>query len=274
MSYPGLIVTDLDLTLLQTEFYVKDKDLQALRKAHDLGYLIALCSGRSVYMLLSRLEQWGLEGIVDIVIGCNGTQYYDIREGGKVIDLGGVTRAMVKEALELSSVEELGFAWYTEHEVYSNENNPQAEIIAEQMGIPLVYIPDDKLVESFPDIWAKGVFFLKSADQQYIRKIIEDGKTEAFEVMFSGELILELLPEGINKGTAINEMCVRNNISIDKVMAIGDEENDLAMLENAGFAVAMGNAKQPLKDIADYITADIENCGLAEAVELFISRNK
>ena len=57
---------------------------------------------------------------------------------------------------------------------------------------------------------------------------------------------------------------------MEEVMAIGDGSNDIPLLEAAGLAVAMGNARDELKEIADYITLPVDRCGLGAAVRLFL----
>ena len=63
---------------------------------------------------------------------------------------------------------------------------------------------------------------------------------------------------------------LEKKIEIKDVMTIGDENNDIEMLEFAGIGVAMGNAKQHIKDKADYVTDTNENDGVAKAIEKLI----
>ena len=63
------------------------------------------------------------------------------------------------------------------------------------------------------------------------------------------------------------------NVSKDEIIAVGDAENDLDMIEYAGLGVAMGNASESVKKIANYITADNNNDGIAEVIEKFILNN-
>ena len=59
-------------------------------------------------------------------------------------------------------------------------------------------------------------------------------------------------------------------MSLDEVIAIGDGPNDIPLLTSAGLAVAMGNAPEELKAVADYVTLDIDHSGLAAAIERFL----
>ncbi|WP_274533236.1 HAD hydrolase family protein [Photorhabdus temperata] len=74
----------------------------------------------------------------------------------------------------------------------------------------------------------------------------------------------------MNKGTAAKAVADHLGITRDKIMCIGDHNNDLAMIEFAAVGVAMGNAEQGVKDIAQFITATNEQDGVAIAINKFL----
>ena len=78
------------------------------------------------------------------------------------------------------------------------------------------------------------------------------------------------MKRGSSKGEAVQHFADYLNISYDDVMCIGDSENDLSMLKVAGVSVAMGNATPEVKEQADYITADNQHGGVAQAIYHFI----
>jgi len=265
----GLIAIDMDGTLLQREFTIKDKDLAALKKAHDQGYMIAICTGRGAAVIIKHMTALRLDDIADVLIGSNGSQYYDVKDK-EIEDLGWITKECMVEGLRLCGDEKFGFSWYTGDVLYSNKNNHRLEIMAKQMAADTVVYEDEELIENLPERWPKAIFFLKEERQRYLKDYIEKHKTQPFDLVFSENLFMEMIPQGINKGTALDEVCKRNNIDHKDVMAIGDGENDIQMLQKSGFAVAMGNAVAVMKENADYVTADIENCGVAEAIEKYL----
>lgn len=79
--------------------------------------------------------------------------------------------------------------------------------------------------------------------------------------------MLEVVPKGVNKWTGISKYLRQAGLGPSNVLAIGDGMNDYHMLLNAGCSVAMENAKQPVKDIADKVTASNDNDGVARALE-------
>lgn len=80
---------------------------------------------------------------------------------------------------------------------------------------------------------------------------------------------LDILPKGGGKGTGIRAAMERYGLTEDEIMAFGDGENDMVMLELAGIGVAMGNAEEPVKALADYVTASVEENGISQALRHF-----
>jgi Cof subfamily protein (haloacid dehalogenase superfamily) len=93
---------------------------------------------------------------------------------------------------------------------------------------------------------------------------------EKYTVVFSAKFFLEFLNKETNKGKALKALCEYLKIDPSEVMAIGDEENDLSMLEYAGHKIAMDNANKKLKDIATYITSSNNDEGVGKAVEKLV----
>lgn len=82
--------------------------------------------------------------------------------------------------------------------------------------------------------------------------------------------MLELLPVGNSKGNGLKKLLAYMNIPFENVLAIGDGENDIEMIQMAGIGVAMGNAIPKLKEVANYVAASNDEDGVAEAVERFV----
>ena len=78
--------------------------------------------------------------------------------------------------------------------------------------------------------------------------------------------ILEIVPKDVNKGEAIKILSSYYNIDISEVIAVGDDENDISMIVAAGLGVAMGNAKQCVKEVADFITLSNEENGVGKVI--------
>ena len=85
----------------------------------------------------------------------------------------------------------------------------------------------------------------------------------------SGSRSVEINNVGVSKGNAVKVLAEHYGIKREEIVAIGDNENDLSMIEYAGVGIAMGNAIDSLKEISDYITNTNKNNGVANALEKY-----
>ena len=81
---------------------------------------------------------------------------------------------------------------------------------------------------------------------------------------------LEILPAGTDKWNALERLANRKGIAADQIVAIGDDTNDVAMVENAGLGIAMGNAHESVKEAADVVTEPNSEAGVARAIERYL----
>ena len=81
---------------------------------------------------------------------------------------------------------------------------------------------------------------------------------------------LELVPQGIDKALSLGVLLKKTEIGREEIIAMGDGYNDLSMIKFAGLGIAMGNAQEPVKKAADYITSSNEEDGVAEAIHKFL----
>ena len=78
---------------------------------------------------------------------------------------------------------------------------------------------------------------------------------------------LEIIPGGVNKGSAVAELAASLGIPMDAVMAIGDQDNDIPMIAGAGIGVAVGNASPAVRAAADRVVGTNDRGGVAQAIE-------
>ena len=86
----------------------------------------------------------------------------------------------------------------------------------------------------------------------------------------SADIYLEIFPEGANKGEALEAICKALNIRREETIAFGDQELDIPMLRKAGTAIAMGNAIEELKKLADFVTGSNNDAGIASALNRYL----
>ena len=92
---------------------------------------------------------------------------------------------------------------------------------------------------------------------------------EYYTYLVHNDAIAELVPKGHTKATGMQKMCEALGIAREDTFAIGDSVNDLAMLEYAGYGIAMGNGTPEAKQVADYVTTDLADDGIYHALAHF-----
>lgn len=104
-----------------------------------------------------------------------------------------------------------------------------------------------------------------------LKRYVEKTAGDIFDLFYSSETYLELVKKGVSKGNALAATAQEANVPLAETIAIGDSDNDLSMILQAGLGVAMKNGEAHVKAAADYITErSCEENGVAEVIEKFI----
>lgn len=264
-----LLALDLDNTLFDSQKRVSLKNKKALFAARDKGVKVVLTTGRPLKAIDYLLKELDLLGEDNYLITFNGGLVQ--KTNGQVIDKSALTRqevSLIREEMEklslpvdiLSDGTVYSLSSRGNHSLY-HQANPRLHFreISDLSDLPQDIVYNKAVIVFEPD-------FL---DQQ-IPKIPASLRRQ-FEIFKSRELILEVMPKGVHKAVGLNLLCQHLGISRSQVMAMGDEENDLTMLEWAGLGIAMKNASDKIKQVADAVTEkDNNDSGVAWAIEKYI----
>jgi Cof subfamily protein (haloacid dehalogenase superfamily) len=147
-----------------------------------------------------------------------------------------------------------------------------AEILEECAIVNLEPVQTTELM-TMPERPSK-IMLISRLDQIAALKQIQESVQSVATGTFSKSNYLEILPAGVNKAKALAKVAAAFGLKLSQVAAIGDGPNDLEMLHEAGFAVAMGNASDRVKSAADLVVSTNDNAGVAEAVHTILHRNR
>lgn len=237
-----LIALDMDGTLLNNQQEVSEENRAAIAKAQEQGVHVVLSTGRS--LLTCREYAQSLQ-LSSYLITVNGSEIWD--ESGQLVERKLIDASHIEKMWNLTQEHKLNFWAVTTDKVWRDEF---PEDIASQEWLKFGYdIPDDALRE------------------EVLKQIagISD-----FEISNSSLTNLEINALGINKAKGIMTVCERLGISMDEVIAMGDSLNDMAMIEAAGCGIAMGNAQEAIKEVADWVTDTNVNNGVAKAISHWV----
>lgn len=116
----------------------------------------------------------------------------------------------------------------------------------------------------------KFLIRLDPSEVEQYRKELQENFGNRISAALSHNVYMEITDKGVNKGRAVSMLAARLGIDRSEVMAIGDSPNDKKMLEWAGMGIAMGNASQEVKLVADNVTLPIEKDGVAKALYEYV----
>jgi len=243
-----LIALDMDGTLLNNEHEVPHENQVAIEKAKEQGFHVVISTGRSLSTCKEIIEPLGESAYL---VTINGGEIYD--QHFNLIERNSFDPKDVRKLWDLTQKHQASFWSSTVQGRFSSQDPFEGE-------------PEDYE-------WIKYGFNFE--DEELRDTIIAELKDhDSFEVTNSSPLNLEINPAGINKATALRKVSKWLDITMDNVMAVGDSLNDIAMIREAGFGVAMGNAQDIVKEEANMVTGtNVEN-GVAQAIEYVLERKQ
>lgn len=238
-----MLAIDLDGTTLTDDKRITDETKFWIRRAATNGVTVSFATGRGVQTAQSIWEELRLDSPMVLV---NGAEVWE--SPGKLRERHIIAREDIYRLHLLA--EEAGASFWG----YSTESLTSKRHWTEAM---------------FERDWMK--FGIRHDDLQVIRQlrdVVESWGT--VEVTRSAPVNMEISPKGISKETGVRSVCELLGIDMREVMAIGDNLNDLRLIQSAGFGVAMGNADEELKRAADGYTDSNERDGVAKAIRHYL----
>ena len=251
-----LITLDLDGTLLNLDGNCTDYAFDVLVRARNKGIIIILNSGRPYYAMNQKI----LDLPYDYISTCNGQAIYT-KQGELVIE---------KEPLSAEEIRTI-FNVASKHFCVANLDY-ETKILS---GARLIFLPLAiifNFLQSFrwvgkqrvqakqylfyssncPLIEKNGKIFFSSF-YPILQQIEKEMNKLGYVGFYTSKHWLEILHKDIDKGSALTSICEFLNIDLKDTVAFGDGENDIPMLETAGYAIVMGNGMDKTKEKADEI---------------------
>lgn len=263
-----LIAMDLDGTLNNDEKRITEKTLAALLEAQKKGIRLALASARPSPGLYKERDILQMSENGGILMSYNGGRIVEAGTGKVLYETAmdmETARSVLRflETLPVTPILDDGVQFYvTDPEGYKVRyecwNNRMECTQVEDLAAFLTFAPVKILMSVQPD------------QLPTVQEKIASFLPESLTVVQTAPFYLEVIPKTINKGQGIRDICKVLGLDTGEVIAFGDAANDIPMLLAAGMGVAMGNAQQPVKDAADFVTLSNNEDGIAVALQRFL----
>lgn len=251
INYP-LIVSDFDGTLVNEDGTISQQNKDAISAYIQDGGAFAISTGRMPSGILSRARELGLKGMVAC---CQGAIIADI-ESGKVVMDGKIPYETTLAVVE--KMEEMGLHIhvYDLWDYYCNMDDEALKMYEKIVKSKAILVVDRKLSDFIRKerlASYKILVMVYPKDAERVMNELSQAGFAGCEVTRSADFLVEVVNANYSKGTAVAFLADYYHTSVEKTIAIGDQRNDLPMIERAGVGVAVKNADQALKEKADYV---------------------
>ena len=285
-----LVAIDLDGTMLNSYGMVTENTKKIIKDTISKGTEVIIASGRPIDSIKTIAKEIGSE---NYFIAGNGALVYDIKEN-KVIYEKYLSKQKVLEIIKICEENSIAYNIYTEKTIiaktlkynvlyYYKENLKKEE--SKKTNITIV----ENLYEYIKNLENEKFLKITVCDetQSIFNAIIRKLRTvEDIDVLDVSHMSRKMIRQGtedvpieyyyteislkkVDKWNAIEFIAQKMNVEKNEIMAIGDNMNDKIMIENAGLGVAMGQSTPRITEIADFVTSDNNDEGVAKTLEKY-----
>ncbi len=267
-KYKALLASDMDLTLLSPGKDVPEGNKKAIKALQEAGIAFTIATGRSSFLVGKFAEDLG----IDVpIITSNGGSLFDAVERRQFASVD-FEESKIRKLLEYLLDNDADATLYSDEGIFFAPCSSRKFFVeGYNVGVePAKQSPIIDIDKSFLDRDVlprfNKILLIKPNDTLH-DLMLSDPELEA---LASGVDLFDVMPRGVSKGNALLKLADYLNIPSDRTFAIGDNENDVPMIEAAKYGIAMGNGTDSAKKAAYYITADYDSLGFAKAVYDFI----
>ncbi len=273
-----LIVTDLDGTFLNTNHVTIPKEnIEAFKRAHEMGIKVAIASGRTKILTDYLVEQLPF---LDYLITSNGAVTYDLHTG-KVICSTLMSNTQSVKIFNILKDYNLIYEIYFDGKCYMNDESyamfdtehvsPHIHALLKDFIKPvssLENLIDGQGIEKLNILSLSGEERLEI--EKRVGKVCDVAFASSFPIVKGVNGNLEMTDKDATKGFAVKGLCDALGLSNENVMCFGDGENDCSMLEFADYSFAMANGNDLAKSTAKFVTDTNDNFGVAKAINKYV----
>lgn len=267
-----LVAIDMDGTLLNSNNKVSERTKDAIEKATKKGVKIILATGRILKSAINYSEELGLR---KPIIACNGAIIVD--EDKNIIYEKTIHKNIAGTIMDMANENNIYYHFYDRDSLYSNiyvneivkfyntENSMEKESqIKVNIFENMKEVIDKNNINTYK-------FMIVDEDIDKLQALRNKlSQLKEINVCSSWHNNVEVMHREVSKGNSLKYLCEKLNIPREKVIAIGDNENDMTMLEYAGLGVAMENGEAVAKSVADIVTSTNDEDGVAKIIEKYI----
>ncbi len=274
-----LVVLDIDGTTINSKGELTDYTIDVIRKVVKKGVPVCLCTGRNVKNALPIAKKLNVK---TPFIAIDGAVMYDA-VGKKVIKEKVISKDVIKEISQIANKYDvyMEFCTFNNYIKYLKRDDlakySYGGVPKNTMQKAKFFFNGVRVIRDLEKIYKynKNINqFLIGGDKKDIEKLLKELQSKNYENIILrddlwDEYIFVTVADAI-KSEGVKLLCEHYGVDNSKVIAMGDQMNDVDMIMKAGFGIAMGNAHDKIKDVAKYVTVSNDEDGVAKALEKFV----
>ncbi|UIR56916.1 Cof-type HAD-IIB family hydrolase [Sphingobacterium sp. SRCM116780] len=248
---------DIDGTLLSFNTHkIPSSTEKAIEKLKSKGIKVIVSTGRSINSL-DHIKYLDFDGFITF----NGG--YCITKECDLLFRKGIHEADIASLIQHAEKNQVSFSLMSEKEISIFQVTPEITAMYQQVNLP---IPQQRSYTDFDmgSVLQTNIFIQPEEQDEFMTTIMPNSVASRWTPLFA-----DVNPIGQSKQVGIDVFTQHFNIDLSQTMAFGDGGNDITMLKHTAYGIAMGNANPEVKEIADYITDDVDNDGIYNALAHF-----
>jgi Cof subfamily protein (haloacid dehalogenase superfamily) len=265
-----LVATDLDGTLLNDAKEVSPRNRATLARLLEHDISVVLCTGRPPRGARAIYDSLGLS---TPLITYNGAVVYDAERNAPILHqpiLPELAKRVLMAVRETDPDLNVGLEMADEWHLDYLDERITEHLRKTGAKWPILGDLETAVLRTSPGV-SKIYFVSENEKRLRLDQILAaQGLRELVTLTSSGEGFIEVTAAGVNKGSALTRLAEMMGIGLEEIVAIGDEENDIPALQVCGFGIAMGTAREHVRQAASVVTGDCNHDGWAEAIEKYV----
>lgn len=250
---------DIDGTLVSFKTHkIPASTREALKELHRQGIKIFIATGRP-WCLINNLDGLEFDGFITV----NGS--FCFTADRKPIYKGCIPQEDIERLIAYHQTNSTPFVFVYDNEMFVTSVNDRVQAVSDLIEIPVPRIAPIEETKGKEILQIMGYF---TAEEEKKTDIFDKVLTHC-EPMRWYPLFADIIARGNSKSTGIDKVLEYYGIDLKDTMAFGDGGNDIPMLKHVATGIAMGNAGEQVKTVADYVTTSVDEDGIANALRHF-----
>lgn len=267
-----LLALDIDGTLIgYDDPNITKRNVESVHEAKENGVKIVLLTGRNYGSMKGYNKQLDLDGYLMTI---NGAVVVDSATESILSEVS-IGKEIADQIVFDLEEREIPYILFCGMNLYAREENRELDTVRmldmDSGNVTLIKeyaeIQQVVTVHKIVAIWP-------TEELKKLIPTIKEYSADTLHFEFGFVDHMDIYPSIATKGDALRNLAQSLNVDLEKVMAIGDAQTDVSMIKMAGMGIAMGNAPDDVKEVADYVTKGVEEDGVAYAVDKFILNNE